>query len=86
MAKRIRSFAKALSWRLIASTTTLIVVWIATGDLTLSGMVGGLDFLIKILMYYYHERFWAVVSWGRSFTHETDVEQNVEPSNNTDNN
>ena len=82
MARRIRSFAKAISWRFIASVITLTVVWIATGDLKLSGLVGGIDFMIKILAYYYHERFWAAVSWGRSFTHEP-TEHNVKPSNNS---
>ncbi len=83
MAKRIRSFAKAVSWRLLASVITLSVVWGATGDLKLSGIIGVLDFFIKIIVYYFHERYWAMVSWGRSFTHETPVRPNVKPSNNS---
>ena len=82
MAKRIRSFAKAVSWRLLASAITLSVVLGATGDLKLSSIIGGLDFFIKIIVYYFHERYWAMVSWGRSFTHEALVSPNVKPSNN----
>ncbi len=59
----------------MASSITLSVVWGVTGDLKLSSVVGGLDFLVKILAYYIHES-----SWGRSLSHE---ERNVEPSNNS---
>lgn len=82
MARPVRSFAKAISWRFIASFITIICVWAATGSLELGGLVGGADFLIKLVVYYIHERIWAKIEWGRSFSriakgpHEPEVTSN----------
>jgi len=35
----------------------------------MGGLVGGADFFIKLFLYYVHERVWANIEWGRSFTH-----------------
>jgi uncharacterized membrane protein len=69
MAKKIRSFAKALSWRILASTFSLVLVFIITGDIAASGLVGIFDFAIKTFAYYFHERAWAHINWGRTFSH-----------------
>lgn len=60
-----RSVAKTISWRIIASTTTMLIVWIFTGSVTLSLAVGGLEFTSKLLLYYWHERLWNRSEWGR---------------------
>ena len=36
---RKRSFAKAFSWRVIASTDTFIISWLITGKLTWAGTI-----------------------------------------------
>lgn len=63
-----RSFAKAVSWRIIATLTTFTIVYILTGELTLSMEVGVFDVSLKMLFYYLHERGWEMISWG-SFKH-----------------
>lgn len=60
-----RSFLKALTWRFLASLTTVILVLVFTGDLTLAGTVGVFDITSKLLIYYAHERAWDRVDWGR---------------------
>jgi uncharacterized membrane protein len=62
---RRRSILKAVSWRVIATMTTMTIVYIFTRELTLSLEVGLLEVTSKMLFYYLHERFWAAISWGK---------------------
>lgn len=59
-----RSILKGITWRIIASVTTMTVVYVMTGDLTLMASVGAVDILAKIFFYYAHERTWGKVKWG----------------------
>lgn len=60
-----RSLLKGVTWRLVASTTTMLIVFIATGDLLLVAGVGAVDVTLKVLFYYVHERVWGRVHWGQ---------------------
>ncbi|OGY89331.1 MAG: hypothetical protein A2927_00775 [Candidatus Komeilibacteria bacterium RIFCSPLOWO2_01_FULL_45_10] len=60
-----RSIIKAVGWRLLASLTTFLIVYFATGELVLSTSVGVLELLIKIILYFFYERIWNLTSWGR---------------------
>lgn len=59
-----RSIAKTLSWRVIASVTTAVLVWFFIGDVAKSAALGGIDFFVKMALYYMHERGWARIAWG----------------------
>ncbi len=59
-----RSLAKTISWRIIATTTTMTLVFIFTGELTLSLGVGALEVVTKMFFYYIHERLWNKSLWG----------------------
>jgi uncharacterized membrane protein len=52
------SFVKALSWRIWGTLISYIVAFWVTGDLTLSVSIGSLEALVKIFIYYLHERLW----------------------------
>lgn len=60
-----RSIAKTITFRIIATITTMILVLIFTGNLTLAGAVGALDLVSKLMIYYVHERVWDKFSWGK---------------------
>lgn len=62
---RIRSIAKGLSWRVIATLATIGIVFIFTGNITVSLGVGVIEVIAKIIFYYVHERAWNAVAWGR---------------------
>ena len=64
METRKRSIAKAISWRLVASCITILIVWAGTNHLTLSLGIGLADFILKVIVYYLHERGWSLVKWG----------------------
>jgi len=51
-----RSIIKAFTWRILATLTTTILVFIFTRNLTLAGIVSFFDF---------HERVWNKTNWGR---------------------
>jgi uncharacterized membrane protein len=59
-----RSILKGVTWRIIASTTTMAVVFMVTGDLALVASVGAVDVIAKVFFYYIHERTWGKVKWG----------------------
>lgn len=59
-----RSILKGITWRIIASLTTMAVVFIMTGNLALVASVGVIDVTAKVFFYYLHERTWGRVRWG----------------------
>lgn len=62
---RTRSIIKALTWRAIATSTTMALAYAATGDLKIAGAIGVADVIIKLFFYYVHERAWGHVEWGK---------------------
>ena len=55
---RTRSLAKAFSWRITAAFTTAVIAYAVTGQLDTAAMIGGIEFVLKFLIYYGHERIW----------------------------
>ena len=53
-----RAFAKTLTWRFIATITTIIVAFIFTGSLVISLEIGSLEVILKTVFYYLHEKTW----------------------------
>ena len=60
----LRSVLKGLSWRFIATATIIIIAYFKTGDVTLALEIGAIEFFIKFLLYYGHERAWQLVPSG----------------------
>lgn len=65
MEKHVRSLMKSISWRIFATSTTMLLVLLFTGNLVISASIGFLGFLAKIVIYYSHERFWIMSNFGR---------------------
>ena len=63
--KPLRSFVKALSWRFIGTLDTLIVSYFITGAIGLATSIATIDFLTKLLLYFFHERIWNHIKWGK---------------------
>ena len=60
-----RSIVKTIVWRLIGSFSTFFIVYIYTEQLTLSSGVGLTQLLINSGLYYFHERLWNAITWGK---------------------
>jgi uncharacterized membrane protein len=63
--KPVRSIAKALSWRIIGTLDTLVVSYILTGKITLAASIASVDFITKLVLYFFHERAWNKLKWGK---------------------
>lgn len=60
-----RSLAKAFSYRLLGSASTGAMVFFFTGDAKMSIGAGLLDSVVKIVLYFLHERVWNHIPFGR---------------------
>jgi len=60
-----RSVAKSLSWRLLGTVSTALLVFIFSRRVVLSIAVGTAEFFAKLGLYWLHERFWDRLSYGR---------------------
>ncbi len=61
----IRSIAKAVSWRILATLTTGLLVFAFTRSIDIAFTVGAFEVLAKLLLYFLHERLWNRLSFGR---------------------
>ena len=71
-----RSLVKTMTWRLIATTDTFLLTFLAArwfgpdmgisgGEATtLAATVASLEIMTKMALYYIHERSWARLDWG----------------------
>lgn len=62
---KARSFTKSLSYRIFGTVTSWAVVFVITGKGSLATLVAFWETIIKIGVYYWHERIWDKVPWGR---------------------
>ena len=60
-----RSVVKGISWRVVATTTTIIIVYIFFGRLDLAIAAGLIETVLKVGLYWAHERAWFKVRWGK---------------------
>jgi len=61
-----RSIVKAVSYRILGSSTTALIFYVLTGKASLSLGAGALDMVLKIGVYFIHERIWNHISFGRT--------------------
>ena len=59
-----RSFVKAVSWRALGSIDTFVLSLLWTSSAATAVSIAGTEVVTKILLYYFHERLWALVPWG----------------------
>lgn len=55
------SVYKSLSWRMVATLTTFLISWAVTGSLAIGLGIASIEFWLKILIYYVHERAWIKI-------------------------
>lgn len=63
---QIRTLIKTLTWRVIATLTTMILVYIFYRDFTIAGAIGMIEVVAKLIVYYIHERLWDRVRYGKT--------------------
>lgn len=65
----VKSVFKAITWRVIASGTTWVLAWFFfKNDPLAVQKASGIalaESVLKIILYFLHERLWNTVRWGR---------------------
>ena len=60
-----RSIVKGISWRIVATTTTVIIIYFFFGRLDLAIAAGVIETVLKVGLYWAHERAWMKIRWGK---------------------
>ena len=55
---KLRSLLKAITWRITATLTTILIAWMLIGDVSVAMAIGSIEFFAKFVIYYLHERAW----------------------------
>jgi uncharacterized membrane protein len=63
--KQYRSIVKMLSWRVLATCATVLIVYMFTGNIKASFGIGAVEVVTKMILYYFHERSWNASTWGK---------------------
>jgi uncharacterized membrane protein len=61
----LRSILKGITWRVIATSTTISIAYFITGQIGDALKIGAIEFVGKVFIYYLHERAWQLVPRGK---------------------
>jgi uncharacterized membrane protein len=62
---KTRSFVKALSYRIWGTLSSVAVAYVITKNASLSIAIAFWETVVKVFIYYAHERGWNKIQWGR---------------------
>lgn len=60
-----RSIVKTISWRVVGTLATVTISYIITGTMALAFSIGGIELVSKMVLYFFHERTWNNIKWGK---------------------
>ncbi|WP_027125775.1 DUF2061 domain-containing protein [Gelidibacter mesophilus] len=60
-----RTLLKTISWRVVGTIATVVISYIITGTLALAFSIGGIELVSKMVLYFFHERAWNNIKWGK---------------------
>lgn len=72
--KSYRSIAKSVSWRTIGTIDTFVISMLIIGKLDFALAIGGIEVFTKMALYYFHERTWNRISFGRLKNSDSDYQ------------
>lgn len=72
--KPYRSVVKTISWRTVGTLDTIIVSYFVTGNLVMAASIGSIEVITKMILYYFHERAWNKLSFGKVKPVENDYQ------------
>ncbi|HRZ97047.1 MAG TPA: DUF2061 domain-containing protein [Paludibacter sp.] len=63
--KNYRSLVKSISWRVTGTIDTFVISFLITGKVTTAMSISGVEIITKVLLYYFHERVWNKINFGK---------------------
>ncbi len=73
MDSQARSIAKAVSYRLLGSSVTALILLVVSGSVKISLGGGIADAVLKMAAYFVHERIWDRIPYGRTRPPEYEI-------------
>ena len=61
-----RSITKSFSYRVFGTLSSFLVAYAITGKGSLSALIAFWETIVKVAIYYWHERIWNKIQWGRN--------------------
>jgi uncharacterized membrane protein len=59
-----RSITKALTYRFWQSANTFLISLVITGKIDMAAAIVSVEVVVKIVVYFFHERIWSKIRWG----------------------
>ena len=72
--KSYRSIVKSISWRTVGTIDTIVISYVITGKPTIALSIGGVEVFTKMALYFFHERLWNRISFGKEKLSEVDYQ------------
>jgi len=60
-----RSIVKAITWRTMGTIDTILIAYFLTGEVKTAVSIGGIEIFTKMILYFFHERIWNMINWGK---------------------
>lgn len=74
--KHNRSILKAISWRIAGSIDTIAISYFITGSVKSALSIGFIETFTKIMIYYFHERLWERIEFGKGSNPKSIIYEN----------
>ena len=65
MDTKMRSWVKSIVWRIVGIVLLAAISYLITDSWKETSIITVLFHLIRVILYYFHERLWERISWGR---------------------
>jgi len=62
---RKRSIAKSIVWRIICIVVSILTSYVLTARWDIAVAIGSIYNVITMILYYFHERLWNSIKWGK---------------------
>lgn len=60
-----RSFLKTITYRILGTSVTILIGYKITENFKIGLAIGSLDVIMKMLLYFVHERIWQNIDYGK---------------------
>ena len=68
-----RSWVKSIVWRIIGIFLLGAIAYLVTGDWAAMTLITLIFHGIRVIMYYWHERIWERVKWGKVYKRKEEL-------------
>jgi uncharacterized membrane protein len=60
-----RSVVKTITWRIVGTIDTIVISYFITGSFKMGVVIGSIEIISKMVLYFLHERVWQHVNFGK---------------------